>query len=249
MRKGRLTLAMLLLTALAFTVSCTENTMHKTDPAIEKRIDDLISQMTLDEKMQFLGGTGFINREKIGETLPIERIGLPVFKMTDATLGSKLTKGATLFPAYICQAAAFNPDLAYEYGDAVAEQCKADGYRILLGPGVNIYRLPNCGRNFEYLGEDPYLASSTVVEYIKGVQQAGVIATVKHLVANNTDYYRNFSNSIVSERALREIYMPAFKAAVHQADVKAVMTSYNLVNGTYAAENKWLVTDVQRDEW
>lgn len=215
----------------------------------EKQINDIISKMTLDEKIRYLGGTGFISGKKIGETYPIERLGLPVFKMTDATLGSKMTKGATLFPAYICQAAAFNEELAYQYGKAVAQQCVADGYRILLGPGVNIYRVPNCGRNFEYSGEDPYLAARTVVEYIKGVQDNGVIATVKHFVANNTDHYRRNSNSVVSERALREIYFPAFKAAVKEAKVKAVMTSYNQINGSWAAQNKWLITDVLRNEW
>ncbi|MHC5090614.1 MAG: glycoside hydrolase family 3 N-terminal domain-containing protein [Planctomycetota bacterium] len=223
--------------------------MKKTDPAIEERIDAIINQMTLDEKIAYLGGTGFVNGEKIGETLGIERIGLPAFKMTDATMGSKLTKSATLFPPYICQAAAFDPELAYDFGQAVAEECIADGFRILLGPGVNIYRLPNCGRNFEYSGEDPYLAARTVVEYIKGVQDTGVIATVKHFAANNTDYYRRNSNSVVDERTLREIYFPAFKAAVQEADSKAVMASYNLINGIWAAENKWLITDILRNEW
>ena len=149
----------------------------------------------------------------------------------------------------MCQAAAFDPELAYDYGQAVAEECIADGYRILLGPGVNIYRLPNCGRNFEYSGEDPYLAARTVVKYIKGVQDAGVIATVKHFAANNTDYYRRNSNSVVDERTLREIYFPAFKAAVQEADSKAVMASYNQINGVWAAENKWLITDILRNEW
>ena len=240
---------LLLPIVLLLTASCTGSSTRKTDPAIEKRIDAIISQMTLDEKIAYLGGTGFVNGEKIGETRGIERISLPVFKMTDATMGSKMTKGATLFPAYMCQAAAFNPDLAYDYGKAVAEECIADGYRILLGPGVNIYRVPNCGRNFEYSGEDPYLAARTVVEYIKGVQDNGVIATVKHFAANNTDYYRRNSNSVVDERTLREIYFPAFKAAVQEADSKAVMASYNQINGTWAAENKWLITDILRNEW
>jgi beta-glucosidase len=237
------------LSAVIFCGSCTTYSSQKSAAAIEKRVESVVTQMTLEEKLQFLGGTGFVPGDKIGETLPIERLGVPAFKMTDATLGPKMTKGATLFPSYICQAAAFNPELAYAYGNAVGELCAADGYRILLGPGVNIYRVPNCGRNFEYLGEDPYLASETVVEYIKGVQKVGVIATVKHFLANNTEFYRSDSNSMVSERALREIYMPAFKAAVQRADVKAVMTSYNLINGVHAAENKWTITDVLRKDW
>ena len=250
MKKKNYKSAMLLLpTVLLLIASGTGCSVQKTDPAIEKRIGKIISQMTLDEKISYLGGTGFINKKKIGETLGIERIGLPVFKMTDATLGSKMTKGATLFPSYICQAAAFNPELAYLYGQAVAEECIADGYRILLGPGVNIYRLPNCGRNFEYSGEDPYLAARTVVEYIKGVQDSGVIATAKHFVANNSEYYRHNSNTVVDERTLREIYFPAFKAAVQEAGTKAIMASYNQINGTWAAENKWLITDILRNEW
>lgn len=250
MRKHyRIWVSAAVLSAVVLCGSCTTSSSQKSEAAVEQRIERVVGQMTMAEKLQFLGGTGFVNGTKIGETLPIERLGVPAIKMTDATLGSKLTKGATLFPSYITQAAAFNPELAYAYGNAVGEQCVADGFRILLGPGMNIYRVPNCGRNFEYLGEDPYLASETVVEYIKGAQQAGVIATAKHFVANNTDYYRNDSNSKVSERALREIYMPAFKASVQRAGVKAVMTSYNLINGVHGAEHKWAITDVLRNDW
>lgn len=215
----------------------------------DDRVNDLIARMTLDEKIDFLGGTGFVPNKKIGETQPLTRFGLPAFKMTDATLGSKLTKDATLFPAFIGLAASFDTDLAADYGRAVAEQCKADGFRILLGPGVNLYRVPNCGRNFEYLGEDPLLVSELAVAYIKAVQEAGVLATVKHLIANNSEYSRKMSNSVIGQRALQEIYYPPFKAAVQEAGAKAVMTGYNLVNGEWAGQNKWLITDVLRDEW
>jgi beta-glucosidase len=205
--------------------------------------------MTLDEKINYLGGTGFVNGEKIGETQPLPRLGIPVVKMTDATSGSKLTKDHILFPAFICLAATFNPELSALYGRAVAEQCKADGYRVLLGPGVNMYRVPHCGRNFEYLGEDPYLACKMLVPYIKSVQETGVIATVKHFVANNSEHYRRNSNSVVSERALHEIYFPAFKTAVQEAGVKAVMTSYNLLNGEWVGQSKHLITEILRNEW
>ncbi|MBN2785451.1 MAG: glycoside hydrolase family 3 C-terminal domain-containing protein, partial [Pontiellaceae bacterium] len=167
----------------------------------------------------------------------------------DASQGSKLTKGATLFPSTIGLAASFDRELAYAYGRAVAEECRADGFRILLGPGVNIYRVPNGGRNFEYLGEDPCLASQLVVPYIKGVQEAGVIATVKHFAANNCEYFRRSANSVVDERTLREIYFPAFRAAIEEAGCGALMTAYNPVNGDWAAENRWLVTDILRNEW
>lgn len=213
------------------------------------RVKDLINQMTLDEKINYLGGTGFVEGEKIGETQPLSRLGIPVVKMTDATSGSKMTEDHILFPAFICLAATFNPELSASYGLAVAEQSKADGYRVLLGPGVNMYRVPHCGRNFEYLGEDPYLACKMLVPYIKSVQDAGVIATVKHFVANNSEHYRKNSNSVVSERALREIYYPAFKAAIQQAGVKAVMTSYNLLNGEWVGHSYHLITNVLRNEW
>ena len=215
----------------------------------EERVVDLVGRMTLDEKIAYLGGTGFINKKVIGETQPIVRLGIPKFKMTDATLGSKLTDGATLFPGFISLAASFNPELSYQYGRAVAEQCKAGGYRILLGPGVNLYRVPHCGRNFEYLGEDPYLTSSLVVPYIKTGQDAGVLATVKHLTANNSETFRKSSNSVIDERTLHEIYFPPFVAAIQEADVQAVMASYNLLNGEWAAENKWLITDMLRKKW
>ncbi len=215
----------------------------------EERIADLVSKMTLDEKISYMSGTTFGKKLVIGETKAIPRLGIPKFKMTDATLGSKLTKDATLFPSYINLAATFNPDLAYKYGKSVAEECRADGFRILLGPGVNMYRVPHCGRNFEYLGEDPFLASKLVVPYIRGVQDNGVIATVKHLAINNSEYFRKNSNSVIDERTMREIYFPPFKAAIQEANSAALMTSYNLINGEWAPENKWLVTDLLRNEW
>jgi beta-glucosidase len=205
--------------------------------------------MTLEEKINYLGGTGFIEGEKIGETQPLQHLGIPSVKMTDATSGSKLTKDHILFPAFICLASTFNPELSASYGQAVAEQAKADGFRVLLGPGVNMYRVPHCGRNFEYLGEDPYLACKMLVPYIKSVQNSGVIATVKHFVANNSEHYRKNSNSCVKERTLHEIYFPAFKAAIQDAGVKAVMTSYNMLNGEWAGQNKHLITDILRNEW
>ncbi|MCW8833568.1 MAG: glycoside hydrolase family 3 C-terminal domain-containing protein [Colwellia sp.] len=216
---------------------------------VDERVQDLAKRMSLDEQITYLAGTGFKSGIKIGETQPLTAYGLPAFKMTDATLGSKLTKDAILFPAYIGLAASFNTQLSNDYGRAVAEQSRADGYRILLGPGINMYRVPHNGRNFEYLGEDPYLTSRLVVAYIKAVQQAGVLATVKHFVANNSDYYRQNSNSVIDERVLRELYFPAFKAAIQEADVKAVMMAYNLINGKWAGEHPWLIQDILRKEW
>lgn len=217
----------------------------------EARASDLVDRMTLDEKISYLSGTTFQSKSPavIGETKALPRLGIPKVKMTDATLGSKLTQDAILFPGFINLAASFNMDLSYQFGQAVAEECRADGYRVLLGPGINMYRVPNCGRNFEYLGEDPYLTSRLVVPYIKAVQDAGVMATVKHFAANNSDQFRRNSNSVVDERTLREIYLPGFRAAVQEAGAAALMTSYNLINGDWAAENRWLVTDLLRNEW
>ncbi len=223
------------------------------DPAkpVEERVADLVGRMTLDEKIAYMAGTTFKIEplEVIGETQPIPRLGIPKFKMTDATLGSKMTRDATLFPGFINLAATFDRDLAYRYGKSVGEECRADGYRILLGPGINLYRVPNCGRNFEYLGEDPCLTAQLVVPYIKAVQAAGVIATVKHFAINNSEYFRKSSNSVVDERTMRELYLEPFRAAVQEAGCAAAMTSYNLINGEWAAENRWLVTDVLRNEW
>jgi beta-glucosidase len=237
------------LTTSQFTFKTQEKLFKtNTDPVLI-RVNDLISHMTLDDKINYLSGTGFVEGKKIGETKAFKHLGIPAVKMTDATSGSKLTEDHILFPAFVCLAATFNPELSVSYGRAVAEQCKADGYRVLLGPGVNMYRVPHCGRNFEYLGEDPYLASSILVPYIKSVQKSGVIATVKHFVANNSEYYRKNSNSVVSERALHEIYFPAFKAAVQEANVKAVMTSYNLLNDEWVGQSNHLITGILRNEW
>ncbi len=214
------------------------------------RARNLVSRMTLDEKITLLGGSGQdMKNGMIGNTLPIDRLGIPSFKMTDATLGSKLTRNATLFPSFIGLAATFNRDLSAAYGRSVAEQARADGFTVLLGPGVNHYRVPNNGRNFEYLGEDPHLASELVVPYIRAVQDTHVVATIKHFVANNSDHMRRNSDSIVSERALNEIYYPAFRAAIDKGNVLALMTSYNLMNGESAGQNKSLITDTLRKQW
>jgi beta-glucosidase len=177
--------------------------------------------------------------------------------MSDASMGLRVTpwpasKGlepTTAFPSTIMLAATWNPEKAANYATAVAEEFRARNMHVLLGPGINIYRHHSCGRNYEYMGEDPFLVSKMVVSYINGVKDVGVLPVVKHFAANNSETRRKNSNSIVSERALREIYFPGFKAAVVEADVPGVMHAYNLLNGEYCGENSWLLKKVLREEW
>ena len=206
------------------------------------RAEDALARMSLREKIRMLSGDAMFY-------FPAnDRLGLRRLFFADASMGLRLPD-STAFPSFVSLAATFDPDLAARYGDAVAEECRAKGVDVLLGPGVNLYRVPQGGRNFEYLGEDPHLAAEMVVPYIKAVQDRGVMATVKHFVANNHEWNRKASNSVVDEATLRTLYFPAFKAAIQEADVGAVMTAYNLLNGEYAAQHRGLVQGVLRDEW
>ena len=210
----------------------------------DQRVEKLLGQMTLEEKLDYIGG---INAMSIR---PIPRLSLPEIRMSDGPLGVRQDKPSTRYPAGIALAASWNRDLAQWEGVSIARDCRARGIHVLLAPGVNINRLPICGRNFEYLsGEDPYLASELVVPFIRGVQSQGVTATVKHFAANNQEINRRTVNVIVSERALREIYLPAFEAAVQIAKVGAVMDAYNKVNGDYCTENSFLNSSVLKTEW
>ena len=203
----------------------------------------LVKEMTLEEKCAYIGGSkdGFYIR-------PVERLGIPLIRMADGPQGVRNNTKSTLFACGVAAAASWNEDVVYEMGVALGQDSRARGVHILLGPGVNICRSPLCGRNFEYMGEDPYLASRSAVQYIKGVQSQGVMATVKHFALNNQETDRHHISSDADERTMNEIYFPAFKAAV-DAGVASVMSSYNLVNNVHSAENKWLLTDVLKDEW
>lgn len=209
----------------------------------EERLAYLIDELTLAEKVLLLGGY------KKMAVHGIPRLGLPSTWCSDATSGMRCFPGGTAFPAGLVLAASWNPDLIREVGAAIGEEFRAAGVSILLGPGVNIYRVPTCGRNFEYMGEDPYLAGKTAAAYIQGAQSRGVITTVKHFAANNSDYDRHKTDSVVEERVLREIYFPAFKMAVQEGGSWGVMSAYNPVNGVYASENRWLLKDILREEW
>ena len=215
------------------------------DPSkpVEQRAKDLLTRMTLEEKIDMLGGfEAFYIR-------PSERLGIPKIKMADGPLGVRNYGKATAFPGGIAFAAAWNKDLTRTYGEMIGKEARSKGVHIMLSPGVNIYRAPMCGRNFEYYGEDPYLASRMVVAYINGVQSQGVVATVKHYAANNEEYDRHTVSSDVDERTLREIYLPTYRAAVEEAHVGALMTSYNLINSVHASQHPHLINEVLKGDW
>jgi beta-glucosidase len=209
----------------------------------EDRTDSLLKNMTLHEKLIYIGGTDWMF------TKAIPRLDIPQMKMSDGPQGLGTWENSTAYPCALSLAATWNRDLANRYGAALAQDCKARGVHVLLGPGVNIHRAPMCGRNFEYMGEDPYLAAETAVEYIKGLQANGVMGVVKHFAANFQEYDRNYISSDIDERTLNEIYFPAFRSAVQKANVGAVMTSYNLLNGVWTTLDSWLLKTVLREQW
>ncbi len=216
----------------------------KLPPSKEKSLAKrLVKELKLEEKLSLLSG---VNEFCIPG---VERLGLKSVWTSDASMGLRGWKApVTDFPAMVAMSATFNTDLLTEVGKVLGRECRSLGVGVLLGPGVNIARVPVCGRNFEYCGEDPYLAGEIAASYIRGVQSEGVIATVKHYACNNAEFDRHKSNSVVDERSLREIYLPAFKRSV-EAGVLAVMTSYNQVNGTYTSEHPYLLDAILRNEW
>jgi beta-glucosidase len=225
---------------------------------VEQRVQDLLGRMTLQEKVAMLSGADWM------QTVPNERLGIPSLKMADGPLGVRSWEGpsirnnamstpgeinTTAFPAGVAMAATWDTELVQGEGQVIGQEIKALGRDMILGPTVNINRTPLWGRNFEGYGEDPYLASRLAVAYIKGVQGEGVIATVKHFAANNQEFERHRIDAKISERALNEIYFPAFKAAVQEAGVWSVMSAYNKVNGVYCAENPFLLKDTLQKQW
>lgn len=210
---------------------------------VETRVESILSRMTLQEKIDLLGGVdGFFVRG-------VPRLGIPRFKMADGPLGVRNYGPSTAMAGGIALSASWNPTLAERVGTEIGRDARAKGVHFLLGPGVNIYRAPMNGRNFEYFGEDPFLAARIAVAYINGVQSQGVSATVKHFMANNSEFDRHNSDSVIDERTMREIYLPVFEAAVRDAHVGAIMDSYNLVNGSHLTQNAYLNTDVVKKEW
>jgi beta-glucosidase len=209
-----------------------------------RRIAAILAKMTLEEKIDYIGGTGFAIRA-------MPRLDLPAFEMSDGPYGARSNAGfpSTTYAAGVGLAATWNPDLAERVGEGIGKDARARGIHFMLGPGVNIYRSPLNGRNFEYFGEDPFLASAIAVGYIRGMQSQGVSATIKHFLGNNSEFDRHNSDSVIDERTLREIYLPAFEAAVKQAHVGAFMDSYNLVNGEHMTQNGYFNSDLLRKQW
>ena len=212
-------------------------------PDIDKRVDAILSKMTLEEKITYIGGINdFFIR-------PVPRVGIPEFKMSDGPMGVHDYGPTTAYPAGIALAATWDTDLARRVGTMMGDDARARGVHFILGPGLNIYRAPMCGRNFEYFGEDPFLASRMAVSVVSGIQSRRVIATIKHFMGNNQEFDRHNLSSDMDERTMREIYLPAFEAAVKEAKAGAVMDSYNLVNGTHMTQNDYLNNRILKKEW
>jgi beta-glucosidase len=226
---------------------------------VEKRVADLLSRMTPEEKAAMLSGSGWM------ESSSIDRLGIPAIKMADGPLGVRSWAGSssitnsvnnpaakvlsTSFPSGVAMAATWDPELVRREGQAIGQEVKALGRDMILGPTVNINRVPLWGRNFEGYGEDPYLTGRMGVAYIRGVQGEGVIPSVKHFAANNEEFERHRIDATIDERTLHEIYLPAFKAAVQEADVWTVMSAYNKVNGVHCAESMPLLKDILQKEF
>tara|TARA_R110001583_G_scaffold142294_1_gene294571 strand:- start:12809 stop:15031 length:2223 start_codon:yes stop_codon:yes gene_type:complete len=223
---------------------------------LDKKIDSIISLLTLKEKV------AMCHAQSKFSTPGVERLGIPEIWMSDGPHGVRgeinwddwgyanwTNDSITAFPALTCLAATFNPKLSKNYGISVGEEARYRKKDVLLGPGVNIYRTPLNGRNFEYMGEDPYLASKMVVPYIKGVQQNGVAACVKHYALNNQELWRDHINVEVSERALYEIYLPAFKAAVEEGNVWSIMGAYNQFRGQHTTHHQLLMNKILKRDW
>ncbi|HEY5370168.1 MAG TPA: glycoside hydrolase family 3 C-terminal domain-containing protein [Hanamia sp.] len=243
-------IAMLTFTGVAFA-------QNNNDAAIEAKISNLIKKMTLEEKVTVL------HANSIFKTGGISRLGIPGLSMDDGPLGVReelsagggwtpanlTTDSATFFPNGSALAATWNPSLAYRYGVALGEEARARGKDVILAPAINITRIPIGGRTYEYLSEDPFLNTQLAVNAIKGIQTQNVAACVKHFALNNQETNRGTVNVEVSERALREIYFPAFKASIENANSWSIMSAYNKVRGEYCSENDYLLNKILRGEW
>jgi beta-glucosidase len=229
--------------------------LDETKP-IEQRVEDALSRMTLEEKV------AMCHAQSKFSSAGVSRLGIPENWMTDGPHGIRAevfwdewdqagwtNDSCIAFPALTCLAASWNTDMAALYGKSIGEEARYRNKNVLLGPGVNIYRTPLNGRNFEYMGEDPFLASKMVVPYVQGVQSNGVAACVKHFALNNQEIDRHTVNVNVDDRTLYEIYLPAFKAAVQEGKAWAIMGAYNKYKGQWCCHNQYLLNDILRDEW
>lgn len=210
---------------------------------LEQKVDSILGKMTLDQKIDLLGGVHTFDVRGYPE------LGLPLLHTSDGPIGVRNDGPDTAMAGGISLAATWDPAMATRVGEQIGRDARAKGKHFMLGPGVNIYRSPLNGRNFEYFGEDPFLGSRIAVGYIDGVQSEGVSATVKHFMGNNSEFDRHGTDSIIDERTMREIYLPIFEAAVKEAHVGAVMDSYNFTNGQHMTQNGPLNNGVLKKEW
>lgn len=252
-----------ILTATILTVSLVQTAQAQALPVylddtkpVEQRIEDALSRMTLDEKI------GVIHAQSKFSSPGVKRLGFPDFWTDDGPHGvrpdvlwdeweqaGQTNDSCVAFPALTCLASTWNPQMSLIYGEALGEEALYRGKDMILGPGVNIYRTPLNGRNFEYMSEDPYLASRMVIPYIKGMQSKGVSACVKHYALNNDEEYRHQVNVIVGDRALHEIYLPAFKAAIQEAGSWAIMGAYNLYQNQHNCHNATMFNKILKGDW
>lgn len=217
------------------------------------KADELLRKLTIEEKVLMVRGDNkfFIKGFEDKGILPIY--------LSDATQGVNIRNNlpnpdmvkqlerSTAFPSPILLASTFSPELSYQYAKAIGEECRAGGIEVLLGPGLNMYRQSQCARNFEYFGEDPYLISQMVSQYVTGLQSTGTAACLKHFYGNNTEFYRKRSNSIIDERAMNEIYLPGFKAGI-DAGAMSIMTAYNQIDGEWAGQSPYVIKDILRNK-
>ncbi|MGC9259467.1 MAG: glycoside hydrolase family 3 N-terminal domain-containing protein [Phycisphaerae bacterium] len=238
------TLCLLVTTGAACTAQAREYIRVKLTPQqVNAQADALLKQMTLREKVRMMAFEGIL------DVPGVERLHIPTLVMSDASLGVRRFGASTAYPASAALASTWNRKLAFLEGRQIGSDCRARGVHVIFGPGVNIVREPQNGRNFEYLGEDPYLAGQMAAPWIRGVQSQGVAACAKHYVANEQETDRIDINEIISRRALEEIYLPPFRAAVRQGDVWTIMAAYDQVNGAYCTASRFLLTDVLRKRW
>jgi beta-glucosidase len=240
----RLSIASLVSLLLVSAVSASAQGPVADSPSVEAKARAMMAKLTLEQKIELLGGV-----EDGNFTHPAPTIGLPALKMSDGPVGIRAWGPDTAYAAGVILAATWNPALARKVGEGLGRDARARNVYFMFGPGLNIARSPVSGRNFEYLSEDPFLNAAMAVPYIEGVQSQGVISTAKHYALNNEEYNRHNVSADVDERTMREIYLPAFEAAVTKAHVDCVMNSYNLVNGVHATQNEFLDSKVLKGEW
>ncbi len=235
---------------------------------VEARVNDVLSQMTLEEKIRLVKGSGMGSAigygpkdgipGAVGTIVPIPRLGLPTLYLSDGPAGLRLSTFGkenknphycTAFPIGSLLASTWNTELVHEVGLAMGNETREYGIDVILGPGANIHRNPLCGRNFEYFSEDPVVTGEIGAAMVNGIESNGVGTSVKHFVANNQETNRNNNNAIISDRAMREIYLKGFEIVVKKAQPWTIMSSYNLINGTHVSASKDLLTDILRNEW